>query len=142
MAIWAAVFLPLLLARPLTVILTGLIDTQPITGWRVPEMLLGLALIAVAAWAMRSTLKHFTLRRALGGDHFREEIRRLPEGDRRRLRSTPTTACMASSSSGLWGICRAASARGTRWSSALFQHAYIWVHMYCTEAPDMRRLYG
>ena len=24
---------------------------------------------------------------------------------------------------------------------ALFYHAYIWVHMYCTEDPDMRILY-
>jgi protein-S-isoprenylcysteine O-methyltransferase Ste14 len=24
---------------------------------------------------------------------------------------------------------------------ALFQHAYIWVHMYCTEDPDMRVIY-
>ena len=25
---------------------------------------------------------------------------------------------------------------------ALFQHAYIWVHWYCTEEPDMRVIYG
>lgn len=24
----------------------------------------------------------------------------------------------------------------------LSQHAYIWVHMYCTEAPDLALLYG
>ena len=42
---------------------------------------------------------------------------------------------------GLWGI---ALLFGS-WNAlvvALFQHAYIWVHMYCTEAPDMRRIYG
>jgi Gpi18-like mannosyltransferase len=25
---------------------------------------------------------------------------------------------------------------------ALFQHAYIWVHWYCTEQPDGAVLYG
>ena len=49
-----------------------------------------------------------------------------------------------------------AGIRGRRWSLlanrigylfvalavALFQHAYIWVHYYCTEKPDMRRIYG
>ena len=25
---------------------------------------------------------------------------------------------------------------------AAFSHAYIWVHYYCTERPDMRRIYG
>ena len=42
---------------------------------------------------------------------------------------------------GLWGI---ALLFGS-WNAlalALFQHAYIWVHMYCTEAPDMRFIYG
>lgn len=24
---------------------------------------------------------------------------------------------------------------------ALFQQAYIWVHMYCTEAPDLRHMH-
>jgi protein-S-isoprenylcysteine O-methyltransferase Ste14 len=27
-------------------------------------------------------------------------------------------------------------------ATALFQHAYIWVHYYCTEEPDMRVIYG
>ena len=26
--------------------------------------------------------------------------------------------------------------------SAAFSHVYIWVHYYCTERPDMRRIYG
>ncbi len=42
---------------------------------------------------------------------------------------------------GLWGI---ALLFGS-WNAlviALFQHAYIWVHMYCTEAPDMARIYA
>lgn len=25
---------------------------------------------------------------------------------------------------------------------AAFQHVYIWVHYFCTELPDMRRIYG
>ena len=25
---------------------------------------------------------------------------------------------------------------------ALFNHAYIWVHYYCTERPDMKKIYG
>jgi len=27
-------------------------------------------------------------------------------------------------------------------AAALFQHAYIWVHYYCTEEPDMQLIYG
>ena len=41
---------------------------------------------------------------------------------------------------GLWGIALLCGS----WNAlvlALFQHAYIWVHMYCTEGPDMDVLY-
>jgi len=27
-------------------------------------------------------------------------------------------------------------------AAALFQHACIWVHYYCTEKPDMELIYG
>lgn len=65
MTVWAALFLPLLAARPLTVLLTGWADTVPITPYRGAEIALGLALLAAAAWAIHSTLVHFTIPRAL-----------------------------------------------------------------------------
>jgi protein-S-isoprenylcysteine O-methyltransferase Ste14 len=140
MAVWSAIFLPLLAARPLTLILTGWADDTPITGARLPEILLGLALLAPAIWAMHSTLVHFTLPRALGGDHFREDIRELPKVSKGVFRYTDN-GMYGVVFLGLWGI---AFLFGS-WNAlvlALFQHAYIWVHMYTTEAPDMRRLYS
>jgi len=140
MTVWAAIFLPLLAARPLTLILIGWADASQITGIRLPEILLGLALLAPAAWAMQSTLTHFTLRRALGGDHFREQIRKLPK---------VTGGVFDHTDNGMYGVVFlglwAIALLFGSWNAlvvALFQHAYIWVHMYCTEAPDMRRLYG
>jgi len=40
-----------------------------------------------------------------------------------------------------WAVALLAGSRAAL-ASALFQHAYIWVHMYCTEEPDMRVIYG
>lgn len=140
MAVWAVVFLPLLAARPLTVLMTGWADDSPITGIRWLEIPLGAALLALAAWGMHSTLKHFTLRRALGGDHFREGIRALPKVTGGVFDYTDN-GMYGVVFLGLWGI---ALLFGS-WNAlvvAAFQHAYIWVHMYTTEAPDMRRLYG
>jgi hypothetical protein len=37
---------------------------------------------------------------------------------------------------GLWYASLAALA------AALFSHLYIWVHYYCTERPDMQRIYA
>lgn len=140
MRVWAALFLPLLIARPVTVILTGWADDVPITGWRGAEVMIGLALLGTAIWAMHSTLVHFTLPRALGGDHFREEIARMPMVDKGVFRYT-ANGMYGVAFLGLWGI---ALLFGS-WNAlvlALFQHAYIWVHMYCTEAPDMARIHG
>ena len=138
--VWAAIFLPLLAARPIGLILTGWADATPITGFRWAEIPLGLALLIPAIWAMHSTLVHFTLPRALGGDHFREDIRALPKVTGGVFNHTDN-GMYGVAFLGLWGI---ALLFGS-WNAlvlALFQHAYIWVHMYTTEAPDMRRLYG
>ncbi|WP_292022825.1 methyltransferase [Maritimibacter sp. UBA3975] len=140
LAIWTAIFMPLLAARPITLILTGWADTVPITGLRWLEIPLGLALLAPAIWGMHSTLVHFTLRRAVGGDHFREEIRALPPV-RGGVFDHTDNGMYGVVFLGFWGI---ALLFGS-WNAlvvAAFQHAYIWVHMYATEAPDMRRLYG
>jgi hypothetical protein len=140
MRIWSIIFLPLLLARPLTLILTGWADSVALPGPRWLSLLAGLALLVPALWAGHSTLKHFTLRRALGGDHFREDIRALPKVSGGVFDHTDN-GMYGVVFLGLWAI---ALLFGS-WNAlvlALFQHAYIWVHMYCTEAPDMRRLYG
>lgn len=140
MRIWAIIFLPLLLARPLTVLLTGLSDTQPITPYREAEIALGVALMIPAIWGAHSTLVYFTLPRALGGDHFRDHIAALPMVNQGAFRYTPN-AMYGIVFLGLWGIALLCGS----WNAlivALFQHAYIWVHMYCTEAPDMGWIYG
>jgi hypothetical protein len=140
LAVWTAIFMPLLAARPLTLILAGWADTVPITGVRGAEVAAGLVLLVPAVWGLHSTLVHFTLRRAVGGDHFREEIRRLPpvKGGVFDLTDNGMYGIVFL---GLWGI---ALLFGS-WNAlvvAAFQHAYIWVHMYTTEAPDLRRLHG
>lgn len=140
MKVWAAIFMPLLIARPLMLIMTGWADDVPITSYRGIEIGIGLVLLGCAAWGMHSTLVHFTLPRALGGDHFRDEIAALPMVDKGIFKYT---------SNGMYGVVffglTGIALLFGSWNAlvlALFQHTYIWVHMYCTEAPDMRRIYG
>jgi len=139
MKIWAMIFLPLLMMRPITILMTGWADTVPITRFRNLEMILGILLVVVAIWAMHSVIKHFTIPRALGGDHFRDRYADMPLVNKGAFRYT-SNAMYGVVFLGLWGI---ALLFGS-WNAlvvALFQHAYIWVHMYCTEAPDMARIY-
>ncbi len=140
MAVWRAIFMPLLVLRPLTLLMTGWADVVPLTGWRWPEVAAGVALVAAAVWAMHSVLVHFTIPRALGGDHFRDEIAAMPLVDKGAFAVT-ANAMYGVAFLGLWGI---ALLFGS-WNAlvlALFQHAYIWVHMYCTEKPDMDWIHG
>lgn len=139
LTIWSMIFLPLLALRLLSLIMVGWADNVAITTFRWGEVVLGLMLLAPALWAMHSTLVHFTLRRAVGGDHFRDEIAELPMVTKGAFAYT-NNAMYGVVFLGLWAV---ALLFGS-WNAlvvALFQHAYIWVHMYCTETPDMRRIY-
>lgn len=139
MKVWAIVFMPLLILRPITLILTGWADTVPISGYRTAELILGAALLAPAIWGMHSTIKHFTLPRALGGDHFRDSYLAMPMVSKGVFKYT-RNGMYGVVFTGLWGI---AFLFGS-WNAlvlALFQHAYIWVHMYTTEQPDLRRMF-
>jgi len=83
---------------------------------------------------------HFGGVRALGGDHFRNEYREMPlvkSGAFKYNRNAMYAYAFLVS----WGI---AFLTGTiaALAAAAFQYAYIWVHMYCTETPDMRLIYG
>ena len=140
MKVWGMIFMPLLVLRPLSIIMVGWADATPITGFRNPEIVVGIALLGAAIWAMYSVLMYFTIPRALGGDHFRNHYAAMPLVRKGAFRFT-SNAMYGVAFLGLWGI---ALLFGS-WNAfvvALFQHAYIWVHMYCTEAPDMARIYA
>lgn len=137
---WSALFMPFLVARPITVILTGWADTVPIGLPPVVQWVVGSVLVVLAIVTMHSVLKHFTLRRAVGGDHFRDEIAAMPMVRQGMFRYTDN-AMYGIVFGGLWGIALLFDS----WNAlvlALFQQAYIWVNMYCTEKPDMEWIYG
>jgi hypothetical protein len=137
---WAVIFLPLLVLRPLTVLATGLSDIGSLGLWRPGEIVIGAALLVPAGYALYSTFRYFTLERALGGDHFHDEIADMPMETRGAFGWTQN-AMYGLAFLGLWAIALLCGS----WAAlvvAAFQHAYIWVHMYTVEGPDMRRIYG
>ena len=139
-AVWRRIFLPLLLARPVTVLITAVLDAGSLGGPRLGQVVLGCVLLVPATWTMHSVLRYFTVRRATGGDHFRESylsMSMVKQGSFRWVDNSMYALAFL----GLWGIALIAGS----WQAlvvAFFQHAYIWVHMYTVEAPDMRWLYG
>jgi hypothetical protein len=91
-------------------------------------------------WTMHSVKTYFGFARALGGDHFFERYRAMPMV-RGGAFAWSSNAMYSFGFLGLWGIALIARSQASL-AVALFQHAYIWVHWYCTEQPDCVLLYG
>jgi len=140
LAVWGALFLPLLVVRPFLILAVGLAD--PRETWLPREFNLALALVCLglAAWSLVSVARFFGIPRALGGDHFFERYRTMPMV-RRWAFAYSSNAMYHFGFLGLWGAALLTHSPAAL-AAALFQHAYIWVHWYCTEQPDGVVLYG
>ncbi len=97
-------------------------------------------LFVPAAYTLYSVARYFTFKRAMGIDHFDPAYRGKPLVREGIFRWTPN-AIYTFGLCALWvpGLALNSSAAVL---AALFSHLYIWVHYYCTEKPDMARIYG
>ena len=138
--VWGFIFLPFLLLRPLLTLGLGLSDFGSMTELRSVQILFGLLLMVPAVYTFWSIYKYFGLPRALGGDHFRQEYREMSfvrEGAFKYNSNAMYTFGFLI----FWAIALITGSVAAI-AATLFQHAYIWVHMYCTEQPDIRVIYG
>lgn len=140
LAVWGLVFMPLLVARPITVTGLAIADSGSLVLPRWLAFALGAALMVPALYAMWSVVRYFGIPRALGGDHFRLRYRRMPMVRGGAFAWTPNAMYLLVFL-GLWSIAFIAQSH-VALAAALFQHAYIWVHYFCTEKPDMDLMYG
>jgi len=94
----------------------------------------------LSIYAMYSVMRFFGMARAAGADHFDPRYRSMPFVREGIFRFT-TNGMYLYAFLLFWAI-----AVGFNSSAALtvaaFSHAYIWVHFYATEKPDMDFLYS
>lgn len=140
LVLWGVIFFPLLVARPLLVLAVGLADPGSLPVPSSVAVPLGVLLLVPAAWAMHSVVRYFGFARALGGDHFFERYRVMPMVRQGAFRYS-SNAMYALVFLAFWAIALLTRSQAAL-AVALFQHAYIWVHWYCTEQPDGVVLYG
>lgn len=97
-------------------------------------------LIIPGVYAMYSVVRYFGMARASGADHFDSRYRGMPLVKEGIFRFTNNGMYFYAFLL-FWAI-----AVGLNSSSALvvaaFSHAYIWVHFYATEKPDMDFIHG
>jgi protein-S-isoprenylcysteine O-methyltransferase Ste14 len=105
-----------------------------------PALVVALTLVLGVPWAylIYSITRHFGWRRALGSDHFDQVRPGLVREGLWGLVENPiyTLGPLFLYLPGLWLGAPVALL------AAALQHAAIWAHWYCTEAPDMERIYG
>ena len=112
--------------------------TLPLTPWL--GVLLGLALLAPGLYLMVSVRRYFGFDRAFGIDHFDASYREMPLVRGGIFKWTPN-AMYVFGFLLLWAPALLFQSVAAM-AAAAFSHGYIWVHFYCTERPDMRRIYG
>lgn len=102
--------------------------------------ILSLALLLPSVYLVYSVLRYFGLRRAFGIDHFDPSYRKAPFV-REGIFRFSSNAMYVFGFLLLWipGVLLSSKAGLL---AAFFSHVYIWVHYYCTELPDMWRIYG
>ena len=130
----------LFIARPITIIALAIANRGNLVVN--PFILYGLAAILAvpAVYATYSVMRYFGLKRAFGIDHFDPAYRDMPPVTGGIYRYT-SNAMYVYVFLLLWVIGLLAAAPAAL-LAAFFSHAYIWVHYYCTEKPDMDYLYG
>ena len=134
------VFFLLFAGRFLTLAWLAVLDQNSLGLSSTIRVPLTLILLLLGLYAMYSVKKYFGMSRAAGGDHFDVRYRDMPLVKGGIFRYTENGMYVYAFLL-FWAI-----AIGFNSAVALivaaFSHAYIWVHYYATEKPDMDFLYG
>ena len=106
----------------------------------IPRVVVTVLLALPGLYAMYSVHRYFGMARASGADHFDPRYRVMPMVSEGIFRYTSNGMSLYAFLL-FWAI-----AVGFNSSAAIavaaFSHAYIWVHFYATEKPDMDFLYA
>jgi hypothetical protein len=139
-ALYAFGFIVLALLRPALIILLAVSNRNTLRLAPAIADALALVFAALSLYLFYSVACYFGLERAFGIDHFDPAYRNQPfvrQGIFRFTRNGMyTVGFLALWLPGLLWFSKAALL------AALFGHLYIWVHYYCTELPDIRRIYS
>ncbi len=138
--IYAIGFTIMFVPRLLFIIALGISSKNSMTLNPTISYSLAILLSMIVIYLMYSVLRYFGFKRAYGIDHFVRSFSDKPfvkEGIFRFSNNAMYKfGLLISWIPGLLLFSKPALI------AALFQHIYIWAHYYCTEAPDMKHIYG
>ncbi|MGI9319227.1 MAG: methyltransferase [bacterium] len=137
---YVVIFFSLFACRFISLAILGWFDRGSLNLGLVSVTIFTIALAIPGIYAMYSVKRYFGMDRAAGADHFDARYRSMPLVNEGIFRFTSNGMYLYAFFL-FWAI-----AVGFNSSAALivvaFSHAYIWVHHYATEIPDMDFLYN
>ncbi|MGH0030147.1 MAG: methyltransferase [Myxococcota bacterium] len=137
---YLVLFFALFAGRFVTLLVLAWLDRDSLGLAPAPRIALTTLLAVPALYAGYSVRRYFGMVRAAGADHFDARHREMPLEDRGIFRFTNNGMYLYAFLA-FWAIAVAFDSRAALLVAA-FSHAYIWVHFFATERPDMRFLYG
>jgi hypothetical protein len=138
--IYQVVFFLLFSARPVSLILLAIADHGSFELMIPARVVICVVLGLPAVYTAYSVARDFGMGRASGADHFDASYGKLPLVNGGIFRFT-NNAMYTYAFLFFW-IIAIAGASSAALVVAFFSHAYIWVHYFCTERPDMEVIYG
>ncbi|MBT4865573.1 MAG: hypothetical protein HON53_10750 [Planctomycetaceae bacterium] len=139
-SIYGVGFMLLFALRAVVLIALGCVDFGSL-GVPMPLSTIIAVLFAIpAAYTFYSVMRYFSISRAMGIDHFDPTYHSGSLVKRGIFRFTGN-AMYTYGFLLLWSIAFACCSQ-LALISAIFSHAYIWVHYLCTERTDMIFIYG
>ena len=105
-----------------------------------PQAIVTAIFLFVGLYAMYSVRRYFGMARAAGADHFDLRYRSMPLAKEGIFRFTSNGMYIYAFLL-FWAIALGFGSAAAL-TVAAFSHAYIWVHFYATEKPDMDFIYG
>ncbi len=133
-------FFVLIVLRPILITILAISNRNSFHLNLLISIVLLILLSIPSLYTFYSVHRYFGMKRAFGLDHFDKSFGSVPfvKGGIFRYTSNAMYKCGFLA---LWipGILFNSYAS---LASALFHHAYIWVHYYCTEKPDIEIIYG
>ncbi|MCR9276769.1 MAG: phosphatidylethanolamine N-methyltransferase family protein [Pseudomonadaceae bacterium] len=137
---YLAVFFTLFGARFISLIALGWVDRGSLQLNLSLQIFLVMALALPGLYAMYSVRRYFGMARAAGADHFNERYRAMPLVSAGIFRFTSNGMYLYAFLL-FWAIAIGFDSANAL-AVAAFSHAYIWVHYFATEKPDMEYLYA
>jgi protein-S-isoprenylcysteine O-methyltransferase Ste14 len=137
--VYLVIFFVLFAGRFISLLTLAWVDRGSLQLPIILQVILTALCTAPGVYAMYSVWRYFGFARAAGADHFDPRYRDMPLVRQGIFRFTNNGMYLYAFLL-FWAVTFAFNSLAAT-IAAGFSHAYIWVHFYATEKPDMEYLY-